>query len=324
MRGGREVDGSSHQPRSGRLGWTGVSEILAEAGMASLAPEVHARLFRHSQVTVFAYVGDELAGFGRALFGGVKDAGIFDVAVAAAHPGKGRRRRHPVRAAERAGGPQPHPLRQPGQRGFLCRIRLQADEDGDGALRRRGLFPAQGHHRLIRAGKAFNPASVMRPCSIIRRALRIFDSDQWLRGRRGVKRWAQLRPSSALFSPSIHPKQMASSWAESHGRLAAPLLVHYEPGLGLGRAVRLQPGAPFLPGFGVDGQSDVQGCPLLLHRSVEVVFRGAVAGSRPEPVARVEVERQAVGPVQRDRLPHSDVHGFLVAETGCLQCGIGR
>ncbi len=69
--------------------WARLSRILAEVGMISLAPEVHERLFRQSQVVAFAFHGKELVGFGRALSDGVKDAGIFDVAVAADYQGRG-------------------------------------------------------------------------------------------------------------------------------------------------------------------------------------------------------------------------------------------
>lgn len=69
--------------------WKRLSAILAEVGMTSLEPEVHERLFRASPVVAFAFAGDALVGFGRALSDGVKDAGIFDVAVDPAHQGRG-------------------------------------------------------------------------------------------------------------------------------------------------------------------------------------------------------------------------------------------
>ncbi len=69
--------------------WATLAGILARVEMTSLAAEVHERLFRASQVVAFAFDGDELVGFGRALTDGVKDAGIFDVAVAPEYQGRG-------------------------------------------------------------------------------------------------------------------------------------------------------------------------------------------------------------------------------------------
>ncbi len=69
--------------------WARLSAILAEVGMTRLAPEVHEQLFRASPVVAFAFSGDDLIGFGRALSDSVKDAGIFDVAVGPAYQGQG-------------------------------------------------------------------------------------------------------------------------------------------------------------------------------------------------------------------------------------------
>ncbi len=69
--------------------WRALAGILASVEMTSLAPAVHERLFVNSQVVAFAFDGEELVGFGRALSDGVKDAGIFDVAVAPAYQGQG-------------------------------------------------------------------------------------------------------------------------------------------------------------------------------------------------------------------------------------------
>ena len=71
------------------VNWALLSSILARVGMASLEPEVHERLFRNSQVVAFAFDSDALVGFGRALSDRVKDAGIFDVAVAPEYQGRG-------------------------------------------------------------------------------------------------------------------------------------------------------------------------------------------------------------------------------------------
>lgn len=72
-----------------KVDWDRLSSILDAVGMTSLAPEVHERLFRNSQIVAFAFDDDALVGFGRALSDGVKDAGIFDVAVAPEYQERG-------------------------------------------------------------------------------------------------------------------------------------------------------------------------------------------------------------------------------------------
>ena len=61
--------------------WTRVYETLKRVGMGHLSPERHRQAFEASRVTVFAYSGNLLVGFARALSDGVCQAAIYDVAV---------------------------------------------------------------------------------------------------------------------------------------------------------------------------------------------------------------------------------------------------
>ena len=61
--------------------WTAVYETLKRVGMGHYSPELHRQAFEASQATVFAYFGNQLVGFARALSDGVCQAAIYDVAV---------------------------------------------------------------------------------------------------------------------------------------------------------------------------------------------------------------------------------------------------
>ncbi len=61
--------------------WAAVSETLKRVGMAHRAPEMHQKAFEASHTTVFAYSGDGLIGFGRAISDGAYQAAIYELAV---------------------------------------------------------------------------------------------------------------------------------------------------------------------------------------------------------------------------------------------------
>jgi ribosomal protein S18 acetylase RimI-like enzyme len=61
--------------------WKEVSETLRRVGMSYGDPGFHRKAFENSHTTVFAYRGDQLIGFGRAISDGVFQAAIYDIAV---------------------------------------------------------------------------------------------------------------------------------------------------------------------------------------------------------------------------------------------------
>lgn len=69
--------------------WHLVHAILKRVGMAHYSPDVHQKAFEASHTTVFAWHGDQLIGFGRAISDGVYQAAVYDVAVAPEYQGKG-------------------------------------------------------------------------------------------------------------------------------------------------------------------------------------------------------------------------------------------
>ncbi|MGE4538523.1 MAG: GNAT family N-acetyltransferase [Desulfovibrio sp.] len=68
--------------------WQAVADILQRVGMASYAPEVHAKAFEASQATVFVYDAGKLIGFGRAISDGAYQAAIYDCAVLPEYQGQ--------------------------------------------------------------------------------------------------------------------------------------------------------------------------------------------------------------------------------------------
>ena len=68
--------------------WNDVSNILKEVGMAYFEGKVHKEAFENSYTTVFAFDGDKLIGFGRAISDGIYQAAIYDVAVLPEYQGK--------------------------------------------------------------------------------------------------------------------------------------------------------------------------------------------------------------------------------------------
>jgi ribosomal protein S18 acetylase RimI-like enzyme len=69
--------------------WGRVSQTLERVGMAFFEPEKHRQAFEASHTTVFAYDGDALIGFGRAISDGVYQAAVYDCAVLPEYQGRG-------------------------------------------------------------------------------------------------------------------------------------------------------------------------------------------------------------------------------------------
>jgi ribosomal protein S18 acetylase RimI-like enzyme len=69
--------------------WTEVSRTLERVGMAFFDPETHRQAFEASHTTVFAYDGDTLVGFGRAISDGMYQAAVYDCAVLPECQGRG-------------------------------------------------------------------------------------------------------------------------------------------------------------------------------------------------------------------------------------------
>ena len=69
--------------------WRQVAATLKEVGMGHHAPAVHEQAFAASHTTVFAWQGEAMIGFGRALSDGVCHAALYDVAVRPQFQGQG-------------------------------------------------------------------------------------------------------------------------------------------------------------------------------------------------------------------------------------------
>jgi ribosomal protein S18 acetylase RimI-like enzyme len=63
------------------VNWSIISETLRQVGMAYYSPDIHKKAFEASHTTVFAWHGDTLIGFGRAISDGVYQAAVYDVVV---------------------------------------------------------------------------------------------------------------------------------------------------------------------------------------------------------------------------------------------------
>ena len=72
-----------------QVDWRQVAATLKEVGMGHHAPAVHEQAFAASHTTVFAWQGEAMIGFGRALSDGVCHAALYDVAVRPAFQGQG-------------------------------------------------------------------------------------------------------------------------------------------------------------------------------------------------------------------------------------------
>lgn len=66
-----------------------VAETLETVGMAHHNPAVHQKAFGNSHTTVFAYDGDRLVGFGRAISDDAYQAAVYDCAVWPEYQGQG-------------------------------------------------------------------------------------------------------------------------------------------------------------------------------------------------------------------------------------------
>ncbi|HBV67539.1 MAG TPA: GNAT family N-acetyltransferase [Clostridiales bacterium] len=66
-----------------------VCEILKRVGMGYYNGEVHRKAFENSHSVVFAFDGDQLIGFGRAISDGAYEAAVYDIAVVPEYQGKG-------------------------------------------------------------------------------------------------------------------------------------------------------------------------------------------------------------------------------------------
>ena len=74
---------------SNTVDWRQVAATLKEVGMGHHAPEVHEQAFAASHTTVFAWQGEAMIGFGRAISDGICHAALYDVAVRPAFQGQG-------------------------------------------------------------------------------------------------------------------------------------------------------------------------------------------------------------------------------------------
>lgn len=70
------------------IDWKLITDILKTVGMAYYTPEIHAKAFKASEVTVFVYDAEKLIGFGRAISDGAYQAAIYDCAVLPEYQGK--------------------------------------------------------------------------------------------------------------------------------------------------------------------------------------------------------------------------------------------
>jgi GNAT superfamily N-acetyltransferase len=77
------------QFNTANIDWNLVSEILQKVEMASYSAEKHKLAFNNSHTVVFAFDGDNLIGFGRAISDGAYQAAIYDVAIMPDYQGKG-------------------------------------------------------------------------------------------------------------------------------------------------------------------------------------------------------------------------------------------
>jgi len=70
------------------IDWDAVSEILKTVGMTYYDGEKHKRAFEKSHTVVFAFDGDKLIGFGRAISDGEYEAAAYNLAVLPEYQGE--------------------------------------------------------------------------------------------------------------------------------------------------------------------------------------------------------------------------------------------
>ncbi|MGE4552465.1 MAG: GNAT family N-acetyltransferase [Desulfovibrionaceae bacterium] len=98
--------------------WAAVADILRRVGMAHHDPELHRRAFEASHTTVFAWDGDRLIGFGRAISDGAYQAAVYDCAVLPEYQGQRIGTRIMERILERVAGCSVILYAAPGKEGF--------------------------------------------------------------------------------------------------------------------------------------------------------------------------------------------------------------
>jgi len=63
------------------IDWNQIRDALKQAGMGYYTPEQHQVAFQNSFAVVFAFDGDNLIGFGRAMADGAYQAAVYDIVV---------------------------------------------------------------------------------------------------------------------------------------------------------------------------------------------------------------------------------------------------
>ena len=71
------------------IDWHRVREILKTVGMGHHSAQSHQKAFEASHTTIFAFHGERLVGFGRAISDGQYQAAIYDCAIEPEFQGKG-------------------------------------------------------------------------------------------------------------------------------------------------------------------------------------------------------------------------------------------
>ena len=110
--------------------WKTVSETLQRVGMTYYAPETHQRAFEASHTTVFAYQGDRLIGFGRAISDGVCQGAVYDVAVVPEFQHQGIGTIIMKRILERLSGCNVILYASPGKEAFYQKLALRKMKTG--------------------------------------------------------------------------------------------------------------------------------------------------------------------------------------------------
>ena len=71
------------------INWDLVSSTLKQVGMGYFDGSVHQKAFQNSACVVFAFDGERMIGFGRAISDGAYEAAVYDIAVLPEYQGKG-------------------------------------------------------------------------------------------------------------------------------------------------------------------------------------------------------------------------------------------
>jgi len=70
------------------MDWNAVCRVIEGAGLAVHSPETTKKAFSNSFVTVFIYEANSLIAVGRAIYDGVYQAAIYDIAVLPSYQGR--------------------------------------------------------------------------------------------------------------------------------------------------------------------------------------------------------------------------------------------